>query len=105
MLNKKAIHGIRSVHRGLSEQDIQDIDRRYTEAVGRLKGSGRDLGRIRLVPEGGKLVDLKILYEENGDFRKYVDGYRAKYNEGHSIPLEEALRHELVRQYAMTIVK
>ena len=105
MLSKKSIHSIHSVRRGLSEQDIQDIDRRYTEAVGRLKGSGRDLGRIRIVPEGGRFVDLKRLYEENGDFRRYVDGYCAKHSEGHSIPLEEALRHEIVRQYAMTIME
>ena len=36
------------------------------------------------------------MYETNQDFKRYVDGYSAKHNEGKSIPVSEALTHKIV---------
>lgn len=45
-------------------------------------------------------MDYKALYEENKDFKLYVNLYAKKYNEGKSISVNEALEHELVKQVA-----
>lgn len=42
---------------------------------------------------------MKTLYEQNKDFRDYVDSYCRKYIEGRSITVEEALKHKLVQEY------
>ena len=41
-------------------------------------------------------MDLKKMYEENKDFRRYVDRYAAQYD----LTLEEALLHAVVRNAA-----
>lgn len=43
---------------------------------------------------------MKNLYQTNKDFKDYVDRYSKKYVEGRSIPVEEALEHAMVRNYA-----
>lgn len=43
---------------------------------------------------------MNELYEKNKDFREYVDRYSRKYMEGRSIPVEEALEHEVVKRVA-----
>lgn len=45
-------------------------------------------------------MDLGLLYQENQEFRQYVDKYSKYYNEGKSIHVEEALKHKLVEQVA-----
>lgn len=40
------------------------------------------------------LTETERAYDRNSDFRRYVDRYRAS----RGIPLEEALRHEIVEQ-------
>lgn len=45
-------------------------------------------------------MDYKDLYDENKDFKQYVNRYAKKYNEGKSISVNEALDHELVKQVA-----
>jgi len=45
-------------------------------------------------------MDLKKLYNENKDFREYVDKYSAHYEMGKSIPIEEALTHLIVKNVA-----
>lgn len=45
-------------------------------------------------------MDYKALYDENKDFKLYVNLYAKKYNEGKSISVNEALEHELVKQVA-----
>ena len=45
-------------------------------------------------------MDYKALYDENKDFKQYVNIYANKYNEGKSISVNEALEHELVKQVA-----
>ena len=45
-------------------------------------------------------MDYKALYDENKDFKLYVNLYANKYNEGKSISVNEALGHELVKQVA-----
>ncbi|MBO7449063.1 MAG: hypothetical protein J6U54_01730 [Clostridiales bacterium] len=37
------------------------------------------------------------LYDENKNFREYVDRYSKKYVEGKSISIEEALTHLIVK--------
>jgi len=49
-------------------------------------------------------MDLIQLYEENKDFKEYVDRYSNHHNEGRSIPVAEALQHEVVRCYAEFIL-
>ena len=41
--------------------------------------------------------NLKEFYNRNEDFRKYVNSYTKKYNEGKSISVDEALEHEIVK--------
>lgn len=41
--------------------------------------------------------DLKELYENNEDFRRYVDRCAANCGEGRSAPVEEILGHALTR--------
>ena len=45
-------------------------------------------------------MDYKALYDENKDFKLYVNLYAKKYNEGKSISVNEALEHEIVKQVA-----
>lgn len=42
-------------------------------------------------------MDCKKLYDENLDFKKYVDSYSTK----HGIPVQEALKHKIVRNVAI----
>lgn len=49
-------------------------------------------------------MDLKKLYEENEDFRHFVDAYSNHYFFGRSIDVSEALTHAIVRQYAQYIL-
>ena len=44
--------------------------------------------------------NLKEFYNRNADFKKYVERYAKKYNEGKSISVDEALEHEIVKQVA-----
>ena len=44
--------------------------------------------------------NLKEFYNRNEDFRKYVNSYAKKYNEGKSISVDEALEHEIVKSVA-----
>lgn len=44
--------------------------------------------------------NLKEFYNRNEDFRKYVNSYAKKHNEGKSISVNEALEHELVKHVA-----
>ena len=48
---------------------------------------------------------MKDLYQNNKDFRDYVNHYCQHYNEGRNITVEEALEHELVRLYAEECTK
>ena len=41
-------------------------------------------------------MDLNKLYEKNADFQRYVDRYRKK----DGISVEEALQHQLIKNYA-----
>ena len=43
---------------------------------------------------------MKEFYNRNEDFRKYVNSYAKKHNEGKSISVNEALEHELVKHVA-----
>ena len=44
--------------------------------------------------------NLKEFYNRNADFKRYVDSYTKKYNEGKSISVDEALEHEIVKNVA-----
>lgn len=44
--------------------------------------------------------DMKDLYETNQDFHDYVNRYAVHYEMGRGIPVEEALTHQAVREYA-----
>ena len=44
--------------------------------------------------------NLKEFYNRNEDFRKYVNSYAKKHNEGKSISVNDALEHELVKHVA-----
>ena len=44
--------------------------------------------------------NLKEFYNRNEDFKRYVDRYTKKYNEGKSISVDEALEHEIVKSVA-----
>ena len=44
--------------------------------------------------------NLKEFYNRNADFKRYVDNYAKKYNEGKSISVDEALEHEIVKSVA-----
>lgn len=41
-------------------------------------------------------MNLKEMYENNADFRRYVDRHTRQYE----VSTEEALKHALVRNYA-----
>ena len=43
---------------------------------------------------------MKEFYNRSEDFRKYVNSYAKKYNEGKSISVDEALEHEIVKSVA-----
>lgn len=45
-------------------------------------------------------MDYKEFYDTNPDFHRYIDRYRAHYNEGRPISLKEALTHKLVQEVA-----
>ena len=44
--------------------------------------------------------NLQEFYNRNADFKRYVDSYTKKYNEGKSISVDEALEHEIVKSVA-----
>ena len=44
--------------------------------------------------------NLKEFYNRNEDFKRYVDRYAKKHNEGKSISVDEALEHEIVKSVA-----
>ena len=44
--------------------------------------------------------NLKEFYNRNADFKRYVDSYAKKHNEGKSISVDEALEHEIVKSVA-----
>ena len=46
-------------------------------------------------------MDYMELYNTNEDFREYVD----KYKRSRKLSLEEALEHELVKQYAKYVAE
>lgn len=50
--------------------------------------------------EGKKELDPRKKYQESADFRRYVDRYASGYQSGRRIPVEEALRHKIVRLVA-----
>ena len=43
---------------------------------------------------------MRDFYNRNEDFRKYVNSYAKKHNEGKSISVDEALEHEIVKSVA-----
>ena len=43
---------------------------------------------------------MQDLYNRNADFRGYVDRYCKNYEEGVSIPKEEAFKHNLIKLMA-----
>lgn len=45
-------------------------------------------------------MDLKKLYNENTDFKQYVDKYSAHHEMGKPISVEEALTHLIVKNVA-----
>lgn len=45
-------------------------------------------------------MDLKKLYNENTDFKDYVDKYSAHYEMGKPISVEEALTHLIIKNVA-----
>lgn len=53
-----------------------------------------------LYHKGGDIMDLKKLYNENKDFREYVDKYSAHHEMGKPISVEEALTHLIVKSVA-----
>lgn len=45
-------------------------------------------------------MNLLDMYEEDKDFKEYVDRFAANYNEGRSITVLEALQMQIVNEYA-----
>ena len=45
-------------------------------------------------------MNLLDMYEEDKDFKEYVDRFAAHYNEGRSITVLEALQMQIVNEYA-----
>ena len=45
-------------------------------------------------------MNLLDMYEEDKDFKEYVDGFAKHYNEGRSITVLEALQMQIVNEYA-----
>ncbi|MCM1026508.1 MAG: hypothetical protein NC432_08715 [Roseburia sp.] len=50
--------------------------------------------------EGKRKLDLQKKYREDAGLRRYVDRYASGYQSGGRIPVEEALRHRIVRLVA-----
>ena len=48
-------------------------------------------------------MNLLDMYEEDKDFKEYVDGFAKHYNEGRSITVLEALQMQIVNEYAKYI--
>lgn len=48
-------------------------------------------------------MNLLDMYEEDKDFKEYVDRFAAHYNEGRSITVLEALQMQIVMDYAKYI--
>lgn len=49
--------------------------------------------------------DIKKMYEQNADFKDFVDAYCKNYTEGKSIPVDVAFTHALVIDYAFYVYK
>ena len=45
-------------------------------------------------------MNMLDMYEEDKDFKEYVDGFAKHYNEGRSITVLEALQMQIVNEYA-----
>lgn len=45
-------------------------------------------------------MDMLQLYNENKEFKQYVNKYCENYHEGKSIQVEEALKHKLIIEVA-----
>ena len=45
-------------------------------------------------------MNLLDMYEEDKDFKEYVDRFADHYNEGRSITVLEALQMQIVNEYA-----
>lgn len=45
-------------------------------------------------------MNLLDMYEEDQEFKEYVDMFAAHYNEGRSITVLEALQMQIVKDYA-----
>ena len=50
-------------------------------------------------------MDVRSLYEENKDFKEYVDAYCKKYPEKGSISVDEALTHKIVINVAVHYIE
>ena len=50
-------------------------------------------------------MNMLDMYEEDKDFKEYVDGFAAHYNEGRSITVLEALQMQIVNEYAEYLQK
>lgn len=48
-------------------------------------------------------MNLLDMYEEDKDFKEYVDKFANHYNEGRSITVLEALQMQIVKDYAKYI--
>ena len=48
-------------------------------------------------------MNMLDMYEEDKDFKEYVDGFAKHYNEGRSITVLEALQMQIVKDYAKYI--
>lgn len=51
------------------------------------------------------MINTFILYQSNAEFKEYVDKYSRNYNEGKSIPVDIALTHRIVRDYAEWLLR
>ena len=50
-------------------------------------------------------MNMLDMYEEDKDFKEYVDRFAAHYNEGRSITVLEALQMQIVNEYAEYLQK
>lgn len=50
-------------------------------------------------------LNLLDMYENNTDFKEYVDRHAKKYNEGRSITVDECLQLAIVKDYAEYLQK
>ena len=48
-------------------------------------------------------MNMLDMYEEDKDFKEYVDRFAAHYNEGRSITVLEALQMQIGKEYAKYI--